>query len=291
MTVLLQLLVNGIAAGGVFALFTVGFALVYNTTRIFHVAHGAVYTVSAYATYAGTRWIGLPTVAAAAAATVLAVALGAGIEAYAYRPLRHRGAPLAALMIGSFGVFIGLQSLMGLVFGTQEQTVRTDPLPSLVVGGAQITALHLTVLGICLALFTLLQFFLTRTTTGNRIRALADNPELAAIIGVDTSRLYLVIAALGAGLAGLAAPLTALDTGVALGNGFSVLLVGAVATIVGGVGHLPGAGLAAFLLGIVQNLAVYALSPQWQDAVAFAILGVFLVARPRGLFGEALRRS
>lgn len=291
MTLLLQLLVNGVAAGGVFALFTVGFALVYSTTRVFHVAHGAIFTIAAYATYAGVRLFHLPLVASAPLATALAVLVGVGIEAWAYRPLRRHGAGLAALMIGSFGVYIVLQSFVGLLFGTQEQTVRSDPLPSLVVGGAQITALHLAVLGLCLVLFTLLQLFLTRTSTGNSIRALADNPELAAIVGIDTSRLYLVIAALGAGLAGLAAPLTALDTGIALGNGFSVLLLGAVATIVGGVGHLPGAGLAAFLLGIVQNLAVYALSPQWQDAVVFVVLGIFLVARPEGLFGEALRRA
>ncbi|MBI3078221.1 MAG: branched-chain amino acid ABC transporter permease [Deltaproteobacteria bacterium] len=291
MTLLLQLLVNGVAAGGVFALFTVGFALVYSTTRVFHVAHGAIFTVAAYATYAGARLLGLPLVASAALATALAMLVGVGIEAWAYRPLRGRGAGLAALMIGSFGVYIVLQSLVGLLFGTQEQTVRSDPLPSIVVGGVQITALHLSVLGLCLVLFTLLQLFLTRTSTGNCIRALADNPELAAIVGIDTSRLYLVIAALGAGLAGLAAPLTALDTGIALGNGFSVLLLGCVATIVGGVGHLPGAGLAAFLLGIVQNLAVYTLSPQWQDAVVFVVLGIFLVARPEGLFGEALRRA
>jgi branched-chain amino acid transport system permease protein len=287
----LQLLVNGVAAGGVFALFTVGFALVYNTTGIFHVAHGAVFTVAAYATYGGARLLGLPLLVASVAATGVAVLVGLGIEAWAYRPLRRRGAGLAALMIGSFGVSIALQSLTGLAFGTQEQTVRTAPLPSLVVGGVQITALHLAVLALCAVLFTLLQLFLTRTATGNQIRAVADNPALAALIGIDSRRLYLVIAALGAGLAGLAAPLTALDTGIALGNGFSVLLLGAVATIVGGVGHLPGAGLAAFLLGIVQNLSVYVLSPQWQDAVVFVVLGIFLVTRPQGLFGEALRRS
>lgn len=291
MRLLLQLLVNGVAAGGVFALFTVGFALVYNTTRVFHVAHGAVFTVAAYATYAAARLLGLPLIVAAAGATALAVAVGVGIEAWAYRPLRRRGAGLAALMIGSFGVSIVLQSLVGLLFGAQEQTVRSAPLPSLVLGGVQITALHAMVVGLCAVLFTLLQLFLTRTATGNRIRAVADNPELAALVGIDAGRLYLVIAALGAGLAGLAAPLTALDTGIALGNGFSVLLLGAVATIVGGVGHLPGAGLAAFLLGIVQNLSVYVLSPQWQDAVVFVVLGVFLVARPQGLFGERLRRS
>jgi branched-chain amino acid transport system permease protein len=275
----------------VFALFTVGFALVYNTTRIFHVAHGAIFTVAAYGTYAAARLLGLPLLAAAGVGTGLAILVGLGIEAWAYRPLRRRGAGLAGLMIGSFGVSIALQSVVGLLFGAQEQTVRTDPLPSVVLGGVQITALHLSVLGLCAALFTLLQLFLTRTATGNRIRAVADNPDLAALVGIDAGRLYLVIAGLGAGLSGLAAPLTALDTGVALGNGFSVLLLGAVATIVGGVGHLPGAGLAAFLLGIVQNLSVYVLSPQWQDAVVFVVLGVFLVARPQGLFGEPLRRS
>jgi|RhiMetdeSRZDD1v2_1073273.scaffolds.fasta_scaffold98292_6 branched-chain amino acid transport system permease protein len=291
MRLLLQLLVNGVAAGGVFALFTVGFALVYNTTRIFHVAHGAVFTVAAYATYAGARLLHLPLVAAAVAATGVAVLLGLAIEAWAYRPLRRRGAGLGALMIGSFGVSIVLQSVIGLLFGAQEQTVRSDPLPSLVVAGVQITGLHAAVLALCAVLFTLLQLFLTRTATGNQIRAVADNPELAALVGIDPGRLYLVIGALGAGLAGLAAPLTALDTGIALGNGFSVLLLGAVATIVGGVGHLPGAGLAAFGLGIVQNLSVYVLSPQWQDAVVFVVLGVFLIARPQGLFGELLRRS
>lgn len=288
MTFFLQLTVNGVVAGAIFAVMAVGFALIYSTTRIFHVAHGGVFTVAAYFFYALVKLAGLPLGLASLLTLLLAALLGAAVELWGYRPLRRRGAGLATYMLGSFGLFIILQNVIAMIYGTQPQTVREAPLPSWQLGEINVTFFHLLVVVASGIIFSALHLFLTRTNLGKMIRALSDNPELAEGLGINTGRLYLAIAALGSLLAGVAALFVAVDVGVSLENGFTVLLIAAVATIIGGVGHLPGAALAAFILGLVQNWSVFKLSPQWQDAVAFTIFIFFLLFLPRGLFGATL---
>ena len=288
-----QLTINGIVAGGIFALMGVGFSLIYSTSRIFHIAHGGIFIVSAYAFFALTKLAHLPVVISAPLGIVAAVLIGALVEMLGYRPLRRRGASLATFMIASFALLIILQNLMTLVFGTQPKMIREAPLPSWGLAGARITYLHLVILVACALIFSALQLFFARTKAGKIIRAMTDNPELAATVGIDTQRLYLLIMALGSGLAGVAAVFVGLDIGVTLEYGFYVVLIAAVATIIGGVGHFLGTALAALLLGLIQNWSVMILSPQWQEAVAFGVFIIFLVFLPRGLFGAklAVRRS
>jgi branched-chain amino acid transport system permease protein len=290
---LFQLTINGIVAGGIFALMGVGFSLIYSTSRIFHIAHGGIFIVSAYAFFALTKLAHIPVVISAPLAVGVAVLLGLIVELFGYRPLRRRGASLATFMIGSFALLIILQNLMILIFGTQPKMIREAPLPSWGLAGARITYLHLAILIACALIFSGLQIFFARAKTGKIIRAMADNPELAATVGIDTQKLYFLIMALGSGLAGVAAVFVGLDIGVTMEYGFYVVLIAAVAAIIGGVGHFLGTGLAALLLGLIQNWSIMGLSPQWQEAVAFGVFIIFLIFLPQGLFGAKLatRRS
>ena len=285
---LLQLIINGLVAGAIYALMALGFAVIYNATRIFHLAHGAVYAVGGYIFYA----LAIPLKVNPLVAFVLVVPatalVGAAIEALVYRPARGRGAGLFALFIISLGLLVFMQNLLAFLFGGDTKSVWPGALPSYEVGGLVVTPYHIAVVVVCLIVFPLVQWFVTRTRTGKAIQALSSNRELADVVGVDVPRLYLVVFALGSSLAGIAAALLSIDLGVNPGMAFTVITFAAISVIIGGVGHLPGAAFGGFLLGLLQSLAVWFLPLAWQDVVVYGLLFVFLLLRPQGLFGQRL---
>jgi len=284
--VVLQFLVNGIVGGTIYALMALGFAIVYNTSKIFHVAHGAVYTLAGYVLFLIGAKLGLPLLPAALITVVVVAVFGGLLELVVYRPLRRRGAGLATYMISSLGLFIFLQNLTAAVFGTETLVIRQGPLEAYDLGVVTLTPLHVVALATSLAVFAVLQLFFSRTRLGKEMRALSNNAELALTVGINADRLYLAILILGSGLAALASVFVSIDVGVRPDTGFAIVLVAAVAVIVGGVGYLPGAAIGAFILGLVQNLAVIEISSAWQNTIAFAILVLFLLFRPQGIFGK-----
>ena len=261
---LLQLFIDGLAAGALYALTAVGFAIIYNGSRILHLAHGAVFAFGGYSLY------------------------GVLIDVLVYRPLRARNSSPAAILIASIGVLTLCQALYALFFSTDTLYLRQGPLPTFEVGDITITIVHVLAALVALVVFPALQLFLTRTRYGRAIRALADNPRLAVVRGVDIEKLYVLIFAVGSLLAGIAVTLVAFDLGVRPEMGFPVMFVSLVAVIVGGVGYLPGAAAGGFLLGLLQNLSLWQLSGRWQDVIVFGALLVFLIFRPQGLFGHML---
>jgi branched-chain amino acid transport system permease protein len=282
---LAQLLVNGVAAGGIYALLAIGFALIYNTTRIFHLAHASVYTFGAYAYFVLSAWIGLGPWVSAPFAVLFAALFGMAIELAVYRPVRRAGGGSSAILIATLGTMSLCQALFELVFSTDTKSLREGPLPGFSAGDLTISILHIAILIVVLLAFPALQWFLKSSRIGTAIRALAENPPLAQVQGIDTERLYLIIFLLGSALAGVAAVFTSLDLGVRPEMGFDIIFIAIVAVVIGGVGYLPGALAGAFALGIVQQLAVWKLNSVWQGALVFTILLVFLLVRPHGFFG------
>ncbi len=283
-----QLVVNGVVSGAIYALMAVGFALIYNSMHVFHLAHGAVFTLSGYTLFFAVKGLGLPLPLAVPVAILFSVLLGILIEVGGYRPLRKRRASLATFLISSLGIFIVVENGLILLFGPLPKLVTNGPLEAHQIGSLIVTDLHLTVIVCCMGIFPFLQFFLTRTQIGTMIRALSDHPELANILGLQTDRIYLFITILGAALAGVAGVLMALDVGVTPVMGWDAVLIAAVAVIIGGVGYLPGAGVAALLIGLIQNLSVLKVSAQWQSTITFAVLILFLIMRPKGIFGNVI---
>lgn len=283
-----QLVVNGIAAGGIYALLAVGFALIYNTSRVLHLAHAIVYTFGAYAFYVLTVSVGIWGWVSAPIAVVLTGLFGWSIEAFVYRPLRRSGAGHNATLIATLGLISLFQGTYALVFSTDDKMLRHGPLPVFQVGTISITILHIAIVAMILVVFPVLQLFLTRTRLGIAIRALADNRELADIQGMETDRLYGVIFLLGSALAGIAAVLTALDLGATPDMGFDVVFAAVVALVIGGVGYLPGTLVGAFALGLAQQLVVWKLNTAWQSGLVFTLLILFLVLRPQGFFGARM---
>ncbi len=281
-----QLVVNGVVSGAIYALMAVGFALIYNSTHVFHLAHGAVFTLSAYTLFFAVKGLGLPLPLAVPVAILFSILLGVVIEAGGYRPLRKRRASMATFLISSLGIFIVVENGLILLFGPLPKLITNEPLEAHQIGSLIVTDLHLLVIVCCMGIFPFLQFFLTRTRVGTMIRALSDHPELATVLGLRTDRIYLFITILGAALAGVAGVLVALDVGVTPVMGWDAVLIAAVAVIIGGVGYLPGAGVAGLLIGLIQNLSVLKISAQWQSTITFAVLILFLIMRPKGIFGN-----
>jgi branched-chain amino acid transport system permease protein len=284
-----QLLVNGIAAGAIYSLVAVGFAIIYNTTKILHIAHAVVFTFAGYIYYVLTIGLGLRFWFGVPLAIALTAVFGLCIEVAVYRPIRRSGAGTSAILIGSLGTVSLVQGALAFIFSTDTKTLRQGALPTFDIGSASVTVLHLAILGVVIVVFPILQSFLKRSRVGTAIRALADNPLLTDAQGMDTNRLYSIIFLIGSGFAGIAGILVSLDVGVKPDMGFDVIFTSIVAVIVGGVGYLPGAFAGAFLLGLLQQLVVWKLESSWQSGIVFALLILFLIMRPQGFFGARMK--
>jgi branched-chain amino acid transport system permease protein len=287
-----QLLLNGLVAGSAYALVALGFSLIYGVTRFFHFAHGAVFAWGAYAALVMSVSAGLPLALSVPLAILAATLLGAGIELAIYRPLRDRYASTLVLLIASLGIYVVLQNTISLIFGDDVKTLRTGVVQEgFSLLGARITPIQVLTVGVAAALLVVTGLVLAGTRIGKAIRAVANDPELAVVTGVDSKRIILLTFAVGSALAAVAAILAALDVDMTPTMGMNALLMGVVATIIGGVGSIPGAAVGGLLLGVAQQLGVWQIGSQWQDAIAFAILLAFLLLRPYGVFGRRLRKA
>lgn len=285
---LVQLLINGLQLGAIYALTAVGFALIFGSTKVFHVAHGASFTLAAYLLWRSVTAWHWHWVAAIVLATLVVVVFGLALERFVYRPIqRHEGA-FFTVFVAAFGVQIVVQNAVGAVFGRNFETVSVglsravEVAPELFV--APIAAVAV---GVAVVMFVALHLFLARTEVGTGLRALADNPDLVRVFGLEPTRLAQVAFGLGSALVVPGAALTAMSQGINPGIGAHIMLISLAATIVGGIGSLKGAAAGAMLLGLAESVAVWKLDPQWSEAVTFVILFVFIVFRPAGFLGRA----
>lgn len=284
---LVQLLFNGLQLGAIYALTAVGFALIFGSTKVFHVAHGASFTIAGYLVWWSMSALQWHWLAAIGLAVVAVVLFGIFMERWVYRPIqRHEGA-FFTVFIAAFGMQIVVQNLVGTVFGRNFETV-TVPLSqaSEVLPNVFVAPLAGVAVVVAVVFFVALHLFLSRTHVGTGLRALSDNPDLVRIFGLEPTRLAQVAFALGSALVVPAAALTAMSQGINPGIGAHIMLISLAATIVGGIGSLKGAALGGLLLGLAESLAVWKLDPQWSEAVTFVILFVFIIFRPAGFMGR-----
>ena len=286
----LQLLLGGIQTGALYALTAAGFALIFGATKVFHVAHGAAFTLAGYVFIAGVR-LGWPWPLAVLAAMAAAVVFGVAMERLVYRPIgRHEGG-FFTVFVAAFGVSIVVQNVIGIVagrgFASVDNTLSraTEVLPEL-----WLAPVFWIAIGVALAMFLALNLFLSKHPAGVALRALAQNAELLRAYGLSSSRLSVLAFALGSALAAPAAILTAMTSGMNEAQGNHVMLISMAATIVGGVGSLRGAALAGLLLGVAESLVLTVLDTQWAEGASFLVLFAFILFKPSGMFGAAIAR-
>jgi branched-chain amino acid transport system permease protein len=287
MELLAQLLVNSIVVGSIAALVALGFSLILQVTGTLHFAHGAVYAASAYVVYALGSVLGIAVPLALVAALTAALALGVLAELIVYRPLRDAGAAPRTLLMGSLALMILIQNVLGLAFGNDVKTLAVGYQPTTYTfGPVLITSTKLLILATSAIGCGLLALALYGTSWGLRLRALASNPLLAEMSGINRRRTYLLTFALGSALAAPAGILVAFDTGLAPTIGTFAILLAITAVVVGGVGSFAGTILGSYLVAAALNIGIWKIGSEWQTAIAFVLLMAFIFVRPRGLFGR-----
>jgi len=299
--IFLQQVANGLTLGSIYALVALGYTLVYGILGLINFAHGEVVMVGALTALAASKFLlaaALPApvvfVLAFLIAAAVCMALGVVIERIAYRPLRN--APRLAPLITAIGVSIILQQLAMMLWGRSYHAMpQLLPETAFALGGVQITVIQLVIIGVAGLTMAALLVLVNRTRLGRAMRATAESPSIAALMGVDANRIIVLAFMIGSALAALAGMLVASNYGIAHYNmGFMLGLKAFTAAVLGGIGNLAGAVVGGLLLGVIEALgAGYigdltggVLGSQYQDVFAFFVLIGVLVLRPAGLLGE-----
>jgi branched-chain amino acid transport system permease protein len=284
---MVQLLLNGLCTGSVYALVSLGFGLILFAGRTFHIAHGAVFTTGAYACFFFFVHLQVPLLASIVIALGIGVLVGIISELIVYRPLLdgrlHETASATAIMISSLGFYLVVVNLLALFFGAEAKTLLPDAKRTISIAENILTSVQIAqfITGVfCISLFWL---FFRIIPLGRSLRAMADDPELLATMGYNSRKLRLHMFVVASALASLGGVLAALDVGMHPQDGFKVVLCAATAAIIGGKGSFLAPAAGAFTLSFLQSLVQWFTSAQWADGVVFVALIFVLILRPRGL--------
>jgi branched-chain amino acid transport system permease protein len=265
--------------------------LIFAATRTFHFAHGATFIVAAYFTYFTDSVFGLGLIVASVGGIFFAILFGVAIEGFLYQWLRRAQATPLVIFIASLGTLIFFENIIAMLFGTDCKVLSGFPIKVIKFGNVGFTTLHLTMFFSTVILIVGLMLFLMKTGQGKAIRAVISNPEMAEIIGINTNRVFLLVHILGAILVGSAAILVTLERGATPELGTWAILYAFIPVIIGGVGSMPGAALAGFIVGFADSIGIWKIPSQWQLGIAFVVLLIVLIIRPNGLFGFSVYRG
>ncbi|WP_249997904.1 branched-chain amino acid ABC transporter permease [Actinoplanes sp. M2I2] len=302
------LTVSGLAQGAIIALFALGYTLVYGVLRLINFAHSEVFLMGTYACLIVWGWFGLNQDSAAPSVGGMLLYLAIGlivaiiasgltalaVEVVAYRPLRRRNAPPLAFLITAIGASLFISELTGVLTHRNQRGVPPiiQAKPLLTIGDTTITNLQLLIVVLALVMMFLLDRFINASRLGRGIRAVSQNPDSAALMGVNKSRVIGLVFLLGGLMAGVAAVMYNLKIGVTRYDaGFLLGIDAFAAAVLGGIGNLRGALLGGLLLGVLQAYAAGLFGSQWLHAASFVLLVVILLFRPTGLLGESLGRA
>jgi branched-chain amino acid transport system permease protein len=287
---LLQQLVNGVMLGAVYALIAIGYTLIFGVLGMLHLAHGEVFMLGAFVgllvatAYSGNVMLAL---AAAMLATGL---LGVLIERVAFRPLRgaHHLAPLAT----TIGAGIALQETARWYFGPEQKGFPSTIAVTLwELGPLRVSSVQVFILAAALVLMAAVSVFLARTRAGRAVRATAEDPIVAGLLGVNVSAVIVLVFFVASALAGAAGVLVGLAyNSVHPFIGVQMGIKGLVVMLLGGLGNVPGAMVGGLVLGILEVLGVAYFASSYRDAFAFGAVMLMMLLRPEGLLGLRLPR-
>ncbi len=320
-----ELTITGLALGAIYGLVALGYTMVYGVLQLINFAHSEVFMFGTFA----VAWVvvffhGTDSTAQGLGSTlgILAVALVAAmltsaaiallVERVAYRPLIRRGAPKLIILISAIGASFSLAEVMGLRdkfaawFGLQvklsdyvsqarnvySSPITINPHGLFAVGNYKVTDVDLLIIGSAVLMMVALDQFVRRTRLGRGIRSVAQDPESAALMGVNSTRIIRATFLIGGVMAGAAATLYMIRIGSTRQNAGFILGVKAfTAAVMGGIGNLRGALLGGLVLGVAENWGSAVFGSQWKDVVAFVLLILILLVRPTGILGESLAKA
>jgi len=303
---LVQLLLNGLSTGAMYALFALGYTLVFSVLGVINFAHGAVFTLGAYFTFlliggaVGANGLlsgfqlpfALPFWLALVLAGLAAAAVALLIERVAFRPLRQRGADPLLALITSLGAGVVLVNLIQLLVGAESYAIPTTALAGLPAAirllGAQVRTVQLLLLGVAAVLLIALTLWIEGSRSGKALRAVAEDATTAQLLGIPSGRMIQIAFGLSGFLSGIAGGLVGLSVSIAgpyFGIGYGLKGLGVL--VLGGLGSVPGAVLGGLIIGLAEACVPADLSG-YRDVVAYGILFAVLLLRPQGLLGRVL---
>lgn len=286
---ILQFLINGLITGVLYSLLAIGFALVYNTTKVFHIAAAAIYVVAAYAFYSFATILGFPLPVAGLLSICVTMSLSLCIELLVYRPLKNRNSSLNVIMIASIGVMTIIVNFIAMFYGNETKVIDTAIQRIFTIDGIIITTPQMFQLVIGLIVIVSFFIFLAFSRYGLQLRALSADETLYETLGYNTNKTRTGVYLLSGAFIALASCLTVYDVGLDPHMGMNVLINAMVAMIIGGVGRFGTCVVGGMLLGILQALVVYQFASNWQNAITFVVLILFLFLRPQGIAGYKQR--
>jgi branched-chain amino acid transport system permease protein len=305
--------VGGLVVGAIYALVALGYTMVYGVLRLINFAHSEIFMIGTFAALFVLTLVGLsgPLTGVALLGMMLllfvaAMAASGGaavlLELLAYRPLRRRNAPRLAALISAIGASVFLQELFALIVipDVFHRPGRIDaPVPRLVdrntvftLFGAEIKTDQLAIFIAAVLMMVALDQLVARTRIGRGIRATAQDPEAAVLMGVNIDTIVRLTFLLGGAMAGVAGVLYAMEfENIAYRIGFVLGIKAFTAAVLGGIGNIRGALLGGITLGLVENWGAIFFGSQWKDVIAFVILVIVLLFRPTGVLGESLQQA
>ena len=291
---LAQQLVNGLSLGALYALFALGFTLIFGVLGVINLSHGAIFMVGAYAGLEAIARFGLPLWLALPFAFLVSGLFGFLIDVLVLRPLRKRNAPHLIPMIATIGIGIALNNTVQGIFGAQNLRFPAGTVPNdmLAIAGVGLTALELSIILLSFALMAALMVIIRKTQLGRALRAIAESPKAAYLVGINVEGLFMLTSFIAAGLGGVAGVMIGLYSNAIFPlMGQPMLQKGVAVIILGGMGDIRGALFAGLFLGFAEVLSVAYVGSTMRDAVAFGLLFLILLVRPKGLFGTTNERK
>ena len=297
--------IDGLTNGSIYALIALGYTLVYGVLRLINFAHSEIFMIGTFATLFTLQWMNIDTAQTGLAlvgvllmmlAVSMAVAGGSAVllERIAYRPLRKRGASRLAALISAIGASFFLQELFAIWQGRDQLSIPRvmDKEVLFNIGTGQVRNDKLLVVVAAILMMVALDRFVNGTRLGRGIRATAQDPDTAVLMGVNIDRVVLVTFLLGGMLAGAAAMLYGVFFELTQYNvGFLLGIKAFTAAVLGGIGNIRGALVGGLALGLIENYGASFFGSEWLNVVAFSVLVLVLMFRPTGILGENLQRA
>lgn len=309
-TIFLQQVLNGLSIGSAYAIFALGYTLIFSILGIINFAHGAIFTLGAYFTYIlmggafgfsgllanAVLPIQLPFALALILSSTLAGLVGVAVERFAFRPLRRKGSDPLLTVVSSLGVAVVIVNLIQYLVGAESYTFPANTYgnlpPAINFGTADnplpIRTVQVVIFCVSVLILLVLTYFINNTKYGKAMQAIAEDATTASLLGINSDRFIVLTFFISSFLAGLAGTLVASSVSISgpfFGINFG--LKGLAVIVLGGLGSIPGAVLGGLLIGLIEAF-VPAEYSAYKDAVAFGILFMMLVVRPQGLLGRRL---
>ncbi len=309
-TIFLQQVLNGLSIGSAYAIFALGYTLIFSILGIINFAHGAIFTLGAYFTYTlmggafgfsgllanAVLPIQLPFALALILGSTLAGLVGVAVERFAFRPLRRKGSDPLLTVVSSLGVAVVIVNLIQYLVGAESYTFPANTYgnlpPAINFGTADnpvpIRTVQVVIFCVSVLILFILTYFINNTKYGKAMQAIAEDATTASLLGINSDRFIVLTFFISSFLAGLAGTLVASSVSISgpfFGINFG--LKGLAVIVLGGLGSIPGAVLGGLLIGLIEAF-VPAEYSAYKDAVAFGILFMMLVVRPQGLLGRRL---